>query len=124
MNESVVGSEWRAELEDRVLRSGRQKFGGGRVRTHAIEELTDFPLPTAQVRTEDLRLVGIGDLEQLDVLDTTTDAKIDRTGCPSVQHPLGDAPRGDEIPAIPDREDVHRSRANLARHAARDLEHT
>ena len=66
------------DLEHRVLGRGREQFGIGRIGADAVEELTDLPLPPTQVGTEDLRLVGVGELDEADVFMAPADAA-DRT---------------------------------------------
>jgi hypothetical protein len=41
-----------------------RKLVGGRVVPDTAEELSDFPLPSAQVFAEDRLLLGVGDLDR------------------------------------------------------------
>ena len=59
----------------------------------AREELPDLPLPAAEVRPEDLLLIGIGDLRGLKVLATPAEQEFAFTYSAEVPDPLRVAAR-------------------------------
>src|SRR4051812_35280664 len=86
-----------ADPEHRI--PGRDRGDGlvGRIGADALEELADLPLPLAQVRAEDLDLVGVGHLVERERLDPTANPQLTGPGGAQVAHPLGLASRSDEV---------------------------
>lgn len=52
------------DAEHRMVGRDPRKLVGGRVVPDTAEELSDFPLPSAQVFAEDRLLLGVGDLDR------------------------------------------------------------
>ena len=69
------------------------------VGSDAREELPDLPLPAAEVRPEDLLLIGIGDLRGLKVLATPAEQEFSFAHSAEVPDPLRVAARGNEVAA-------------------------
>src|SRR4051812_38289333 len=86
-----------ADPEHRVPRCDRDDRLVGRIGTDALEELADLPLPPAQVRAEDLGLVGVVHLVERERLDAPTDPQLTGSGGAQVADPLRLAARGDEV---------------------------
>jgi hypothetical protein len=96
------------DLEDRVVRGDRQQLVVGAVRSDAVEELTDLPLPSTQIRPQDRRLVPIVQFLHTDGLGASADAQRALARGAHVQYPVGLAAWGHEVPATVDVQDVHR----------------
>ena len=107
----------RLDLEDGVLRADRAELVVAGVGADTVEEDTDFGLPPLEVGAEDRRLLVVGELVGLELLDLLADAELAFAGDAEVLHPLRDAARRDQILRVVDREQVHRVRAPLAARA-------
>src|SRR5688572_14005940 len=94
----AVGSVGSIEAEHRVLRRDRRELVVGAVGADAVEELPDLELPTAQVRTQDLDLVLVGDLmgDVVRALRAEEQIEVPIVGA-HVADPLAVAAWGDEV---------------------------
>ena len=104
-----------SDAEHGEARCHREQLLVGRVLAEPLEEAADLPGPLSQVVPKDRRLVGVGQLDHGDGLHAAAEPQLATPGHPDVAHPLGVAPRRDEIPHAVDRHQVHRRGAPLPR---------
>jgi hypothetical protein len=74
--------------------------------TDPREELADFPRPPAEVRAQDLLLIGVDDLGGMKVLTTPTEQEVAVACSAQVPNPLRLTARSNEISDTTDAEQV------------------
>ena len=101
---------------------GGGDVGVGGVGRQAVEEPPDLPCPRLQVRPQDRRLVGVGELDGVERLDAAADAQRAGAGGRAGCGPTGSRRGRDEVARAVDGEQVDRRAAELAGRAAAHLE--
>src|SRR5207302_10119784 len=87
------------------------------------EELPHLPSPRLEVRAQDRRLLGVGDLLDAHGLGLAAEPQPGLATDADVAHPLRFATRCDQVAPAFERQRVHRRAVPLARLATANLEH-
>src|SRR5689334_19950631 len=110
------------DREDRVVQRDPIEVGVRRFGPDSVEELSDFPLPAAQILAQHLSLRVVGDLACAELLPPPPDQEIAFTGDAQIAHPLRVAAWCDQVAGAVEGQDVHGCPVRPSRLAAAYLE--
>lgn len=98
------------------------KLLGRRVWPYSIEELSDLPLPVAEVRTQDRLLLRVGQFDGGEVLAATAEQQMPFACDAEVAHPLSVTTRRDQVANAVQSQRVDRVPSRLAALTTVDFE--